>query len=102
MISDIVENIQAFGPVVAVIWLVTIGLTLWKPQRYWNSFLLLIALMATMLWPSALIREFVAVFLTKRFLIWALIGYFLCANLRRLRMRNWGLKKPPTVCLFAW
>ena len=27
--------------------------------------------------PSALIREFVAVFLTKRFLIWALIGYLL-------------------------
>ena len=26
-------------------------------------------------WPSALIREFAAVFLTKRFLIWSLIGY---------------------------
>jgi len=26
-------------------------------------------------WPSALIREFIAVFLTKRFLIWALLGY---------------------------
>lgn len=28
-------------------------------------------------WPSALIREFIAVFVTWRFLIWALIGYFL-------------------------
>ncbi len=28
-------------------------------------------------WPSALIREFIAVFLTKRFLIWALIGYLI-------------------------
>ena len=28
-------------------------------------------------WPSALIREFIAVFVTKRFLIWALIGYAL-------------------------
>ena len=28
-------------------------------------------------WPSALIREFIAVFLTKRFLIWSLIGYLL-------------------------
>lgn len=26
-------------------------------------------------WPSALIREFIAVFLTKRFLIWTLLGY---------------------------
>ena len=26
-------------------------------------------------WPSALIREFIAVFLTKRFLVWALVGY---------------------------
>lgn len=28
-------------------------------------------------WPSALIREFIAIFVTKRFLIWALIGYVL-------------------------
>ena len=26
-------------------------------------------------WPSAIIREFIAVFLTRRFLIWSLIGY---------------------------
>lgn len=26
-------------------------------------------------WPSALIREFMAVFLTRRFIVWALIGY---------------------------
>ena len=28
-------------------------------------------------WPSALIREFLAVFLTKGFLIWSLLGYLL-------------------------
>ena len=28
-------------------------------------------------WPTALIREFIAIFVTKRFLIWALIGYVL-------------------------
>ena len=28
-------------------------------------------------WPSALIREFLAVFLTKRFLIWSMLGYLL-------------------------
>ncbi len=28
-------------------------------------------------WPSALIREFIAIFLTKRFIIWSLIGYLI-------------------------
>ena len=31
-------------------------------------------------WPSALIREFVAVFLSKRFLIWSLAGYLLLVS----------------------
>ena len=35
------------------------------------------ARVALYFWPSALIREFIAVFVTRRFLIWALIGYFL-------------------------
>ena len=26
-------------------------------------------------WPSALIREFIAIFLTKRFFIWSILGY---------------------------
>ncbi len=28
-------------------------------------------------WPSALIREFIAVFLTKRFLFWSILGYLM-------------------------
>ncbi len=28
-------------------------------------------------WPSALIREFIAVFLTKRFLFWSILGYLI-------------------------
>lgn len=28
-------------------------------------------------WPSALIREFIAVFVTRRFLLWSLLGYLL-------------------------
>jgi uncharacterized SAM-binding protein YcdF (DUF218 family) len=31
-------------------------------------------------WPSALIREFIAVFLTPRFLFWALLGWLLCIS----------------------
>ena len=29
-------------------------------------------------WPSALIREFIAVFVTRRFLLWSLAGWLLC------------------------
>ena len=28
-------------------------------------------------WPSALIREFIAVFLTKKFLFWSILGYLI-------------------------
>ena len=28
-------------------------------------------------WPSALIREFIAVFISKRFFPWAILGYLL-------------------------
>ena len=33
--------------------------------------------MAFYYWPSALIREFIAIFLTKRFRIWSLLCYAL-------------------------
>ena len=28
-------------------------------------------------WPSALIREFIAIFLSKKFILWALVGYLI-------------------------
>ncbi len=31
-------------------------------------------------WPSALIREFIAVFLTRKFLFWSLLGYLVCIS----------------------
>jgi len=40
-------------------------------------------------WPSALIREFIAVFVTKRFLIWAILGYLLFVS-PLLFMMIWG------------
>lgn len=33
------------------------------------------AKVAAYYWPSALIREFIAIFVTKRFLVWSIIGY---------------------------
>ena len=41
MFDSALENIQVVGPVCAVAWIVTIIFITWKPQRYFNSFLLM-------------------------------------------------------------
>ena len=52
MTEGFVENLHSFGPVVAVVWGLTILCAVLWPQRYWNSFLLLAALLVTMLFVS--------------------------------------------------
>ena len=52
MTEGIVENLHSFGPVVAVVWGLTILCAVLWPQRYWNSFLLLASLLVTMLFVS--------------------------------------------------
>lgn len=49
MINETIEHIQFFGPVFAFIWILTIAFAVLKPQRYFNSILLMIAIMTTML-----------------------------------------------------
>ena len=57
MTNDIVENIQVLGPAFAGIWILTVGLTLLRPQRYFNSFLLMLALMVTMIFLSGFFKR---------------------------------------------
>lgn len=52
MIHGMIENIQNFGPVFAFVWILTIACVLWWPQRYFNSLLLMAALLVTMLFVS--------------------------------------------------
>ncbi|MBQ6388596.1 MAG: YdcF family protein [Mogibacterium sp.] len=52
MIDTIVDNIQSFGMVFAFMWALTIICTLWRPQRYFNSLLLLLTIQVTMLFFS--------------------------------------------------
>ena len=47
--ADITQNLQTLGPLFAGIWIVTILCIVLRPQRYRNSFLLMAALMVTML-----------------------------------------------------
>ena len=57
MIHTVVDNIQNFGPVFAVVWILTIGCVLLRPQRFFNSFLLMIALMVTVLFVSGFMSD---------------------------------------------
>ena len=57
MFDTIADNIQSFGPVFAVIWILTIGCVLLRPQRFFNSFLLMIAIMVTILFASGFMSD---------------------------------------------
>ena len=63
------ENIKAIGPVFAVVWIVTITLTIWKPQKYFNSFLLMAAIMVTMIFIAGFLGDYAGVFLLACFIL---------------------------------
>lgn len=52
MIQTIIENVQTMGPLFVCTWLVTIGAAILRPQRYFNSLLLMFSLFVTMLFVS--------------------------------------------------
>ena len=52
MIETITDNLQTIGPVFAAVWAVTIGATLWRPQHYINSLLLMFSLLVTVIFVS--------------------------------------------------
>ena len=69
MITDILENLQIVGPFFAAIWIVTILCAVLRPQRYLNSFLLMLALLVTMVFLSGFFGEGAAIFLLVCFLL---------------------------------
>lgn len=72
MVDGIAENLQVIGPVFAIVWLVTILFIATKPQRFFNSFLLLIALMVTVVFLAGFFGDYAGVFLIVCFLLAAL------------------------------
>ena len=52
MIDNIVDNITTLGPGLAFFWIVTIALTIWRPQKYFNSLMLMFSIFLTMLFMS--------------------------------------------------
>ena len=45
MLTGIIENIENAGPFFAIVWIVTVACTFLRPQKYFNSFLLMFALL---------------------------------------------------------
>ena len=69
MLAEIADHLRAVGPFFAGIWAVTILSVLLRPQRYFNSFLLMLALMVTMIFLSGFFGEAGPVFLLVCFLL---------------------------------
>ena len=57
MLNEIIENIQKIGPIFAAIWILTVGFSVIRPQRYLNSILLMAAFFVTMMFVSNLLGE---------------------------------------------
>lgn len=55
--ESVFDNMQTLWPLFVGIWGLVIVFTLWKPQRYFNSVLLLFAILVTMLFVSGLFGE---------------------------------------------
>ena len=72
MINDIVENLQVLGPIFAIVWIVTIAFTVSKPQRFFNSMLLIFAIMVTMIFIAGFIPQYAGEFLVGCFILTAL------------------------------
>ena len=73
MIAEILEHLRAVGPVFAALWALTIALTVWRPQHFRNSLLLMASLAVTMVFAAGLFgREAGAYILTALFLLTAM------------------------------
>ena len=55
MLENMMDTVRSFGPVFAGAWIVTIGCAVLRPQKYFNSILLMVTLLVTMLFVSGLL-----------------------------------------------
>ena len=74
--NDIFDYIQVLGPIFALLWILTIVLTVTRPQRYFNSLLLMFTLLVTVLFLAGFLGEAAGAFLLVCFLL-AMLALFL-------------------------
>jgi uncharacterized SAM-binding protein YcdF (DUF218 family) len=74
--EQIIENMHEIGPFFAAVWIVTVFCVIHRPQRYANSFLLMFALIVTMLFMSGFFGIYRERFLLGCFLL-VMLGLFM-------------------------
>ena len=53
----IIDNVKILGPILVIVWLIVIIMAVWKPQRYFNSILLMGACMFTLFFITSLFGD---------------------------------------------
>ena len=95
MFDTAIENIQVIGPVFAVMWILTIILTIRKPQRYFNSIMLMGSLIVTMVFLAGFFGDYAGVFLLVCYII-IMIALFMVPVM--LIMNGVQMIKKESVC----
>ncbi|MBR0481325.1 MAG: YdcF family protein [Firmicutes bacterium] len=55
--QTIIDNVKILGPILVIVWLIVIIMAIWKPQRYFNSILLMGACMFTLFFITSLFGD---------------------------------------------
>ena len=95
MIDNVVDNLKAIGPVFAVMWILTIVLTIRRPQRYFNSIMLMGSLIVTMVFMAGFFGDYAGVFLLVCYII-IMIALFMVPVM--LIMNGIQMIKKESVC----
>ena len=95
MFDVALDNIKGIGPVFAVMWMLTIVLTIRRPQRYFNSIMLMGSLMVTMVFLAGFFGDYAGVFLLVCYII-IMIALFMVPVM--LIMNGVQMIKKESVC----
>ena len=57
MLAEALDYLQVLGPVFLVVWIVTIVMTVWRPQHYFNCMLLMLSLAVTVVFIAGFFGE---------------------------------------------
>lgn len=71
--NEILDNIRVLLPIMLISWGIVIVFTIWKPQRYFNSFLLMIACGFTMLFLAGLFGDNMGYALVIMFILFSMV-----------------------------
>ena len=65
----VMATIRVLGPIFALVWLLTLSMVVWRPQQYFNSILLMLALLVSMIFFAGLFGDWAGYVLLVFFLL---------------------------------